>query len=210
LTVEVTADTHGRHRDLKIKGADIFIHCGDISRYGEVEAFMDFNKWLEELPHTIKLYTAGNHDRRRASLIQKMVSNGIFLNGSGFEWEGKTFWGSPQTPSVWDRKEDFCYIRADEEDGRRIWSKMPKNLDVLITHGPPYGILDFVPKHLDNAGDLFLLDRILEAKPKTHVFGHIHEDGGKMIKQRYGIRFINCSALDGDYSMVNQPRVITI
>jgi len=205
-----TSDTHARHRDLKVPDGDIFIHCGDISRYGEINTFLDFNDWLRELPHTFKLFTAGNHDRARATMIKKMITNGIFLNESGFEWGGVKFWGSPQTPSVWDRKEEYCFVRNDEEDATRIWNRIPDKVDVLITHGPPFGILDYVNQTVGHQGDKYLLDRILQVKPKIHGFGHIHEEGESVIKQRYGIKFINCSAMDGDYSMVNKCMVAII
>lgn len=202
-------DTHGRHRDLELPDGDILIHVGDISIHGEIETFQDFNDWLAEQPHSFKLFTAGNHDRARATLIEKLVPNGIFLNDSTFEFGGIIFYGSPQTPSVWGTKEEFCYIREDKEDAQEIWNRIPDDVDVLITHGPPFGILDYVDKTGKCEGCHFLLNKVLEVKPKIHMFGHIHESAG-VINQRYGIKFINCSILDGDYSMTNNPVVVNI
>ena len=54
-----------------------------------------------------------------------------------------------------------------------------------------------------------LLDRVLEVKPKVHIFGHIHESNG-YINQRYGIKFVNCAQMDGEFSMTNKPIVVDI
>jgi hypothetical protein len=52
-------------------------------------------------------------------------------------------------------------------------NKVPTGVDFLITHGPAEG-------HLDNkAGCQVLKKMIEESKPKHHIFGHIHEEGGK-------------------------------
>jgi Icc-related predicted phosphoesterase len=51
----------------------------------------------------------------------------------------------------------------------------------LVTHGPPYGILDKTDggKH---GGSEFLLKEVLRIKPKLHLFGHIHEGRGQYKK----------------------------
>ncbi len=203
------SDTHGRHRDVKLPEGDILIHAGDVSVHGEIETFDNFNRWIKDLPFDYVLFTAGNHDRCRATMIEKLVPNGVFLNDSAWEWSGLKFYGSPQTPSVWDTKEEYCYIRHDYEDAQKIWDKIPDDTDVLITHGPPLGILDFVDKKNEEVGCSVLLDRVLEVKPKVHIFGHIHESNG-YINQRYNIKFVNCAQMDGEFSMTNKPIVVDI
>ncbi len=203
------ADTHGRHRDVDLPKGDVLIHAGDISVHGERQAFEDFNKWIYDLGFDIVLFTMGNHDRCRATMIQKLVPNGLMLNDTDWKYMGLKFYGSPQTPSVWDTKEEYCYIRHDYEDAQKIWDKIPDDTDVLITHGPPLGILDFVDKKNAEVGCSVLLDRVLEVKPKVHIFGHIHESNG-YINQRYGIKFVNCAQMDGEFSMTNKPIVVEI
>lgn len=203
------SDTHGRHRDVDVPDGDVLIHAGDITRCGSIEEFMDFNEWLFEQPHELKLFTVGNHDRRSGTLIEKMIPNGRFLNDSSFKMDGIKYYGSAQTPSVWDNKEEFCYIRHDYEDAQKIWNRIPDDTDVLITHGPCLGILDFVDKKNQEVGCSVLLDRVLEVKPKVHIFGHIHESSG-IINQRYGIKFVNCAQMDGEYSLTNKPFVIDL
>jgi Icc-related predicted phosphoesterase len=58
------------------------------------------------------------------------------------------------------------------------WDNIPENLDILITHGPPFGIFDRTAKKV-NAGCKYLLAKIQKVKPKIHIFGHIHEGRAK-------------------------------
>jgi Icc-related predicted phosphoesterase len=57
-----------------------------------------------------------------------------------------------------------------------IWKNIPK-VDILVTHCPPYKILDKADsgKH---GGSKALRNKVLEIKPKFHLFGHIHEGSG--------------------------------
>ncbi len=50
-------------------------------------------------------------------------------------------------------------------------------VDIIMTHGPPYGILDRT-KEWQNVGCEALLGALIRAKPKLHCFGHIHEAMG--------------------------------
>lgn len=209
MKIVCIADTHSRHRDVEIPDGDVLIHAGDISLHGEIETFMDFNEWLGELPHSFKIFTVGNHDRIRSTLVQKIVSNGIFLNDTALSFGGIKFYGSPQTPSVWDEKEEYCYIRHDWEEATRIWDKIPIDTDVLITHGPARGILDYVDKKHAEVGCTILLEKVLEVRPKIHIFGHIHESAG-VINQRHGIKFINCSIMDKEFSLTNKAWVTEV
>jgi Icc-related predicted phosphoesterase len=58
-------------------------------------------------------------------------------------------------------------------DKMKLKEVFSENLDILITHGPPYGIFDRTAKKV-NAGCKYLLDRVQKVKPKIHIFGHIH------------------------------------
>ena len=63
----------------------------------------------------------------------------------------------------------------DREDGRAVWENIP-DVDILITHQPPFMILD-VGKS-DHVGCEYLLERVKKMKPRLHIFGHIHESYG--------------------------------
>ena len=74
-------------------------------------------------------------------------------------------------------------------------------MDVLITHCPPYGILDVVDG--EHQGSSSLMERVMQIKPKYHIFGHIHEGYGKY--EENGTTFLNVSVLDSWYRMLREP-----
>ena len=84
------------------------------------------------------------------------------------------------------------------------WKKIPSSVDILITHMPPYGVLD------ENAGKVKagckdLLRLVTEKlKPRIHVFGHIHESRGWTNLGK--TLFINASISRG--ASVNSPVVV--
>lgn len=58
------------------------------------------------------------------------------------------------------------------------WAQISDDVDVLVTHGPPKGILDglFDGTHV---GCEHLLEAVQSrVKPRVHIFGHIHEGYG--------------------------------
>ena len=91
----------------------------------------------------------------------------------------------------------------------KTWNMIPEGTDVLITHGPPRNMRDYVNyKNSGNQGCTNLLDKICEIKPKVSLFGHIHEGHGST--NYNGTLFINCSLLDEDYSPIHYPWVIDL
>lgn len=92
-------------------------------------------------------------------------------------------------------------------DSEKLWSTIPKNIDILITHGPPYKILDQTYNKID-AGCKGLLKMIETLKPQVHIFGHIHEAYGQ--KKVNETLFINASNVNLAYKYVNKPTTISI
>jgi Icc-related predicted phosphoesterase len=123
------------------------------------------------------------------------------LNDSGITIEGIKFWGSPITP--WFH--DWAYNRFGFEI-KEHWDLIPSDTDILITHGPPFGVLDTVIRGNENVGCEFLMNRIKEINPKIHAFGHIHEADG--IWETPKTLFINASSLSVRYEYTNKPIVI--
>lgn len=59
----IISDTHNVHRQIKdLPDGDVLLHCGDITKTGQIEQLSDFAAWLKELPHKHKVVIAGNHD----------------------------------------------------------------------------------------------------------------------------------------------------
>lgn len=196
------SDTHLREPELL--GGDILFHCGDLSENGfriEVLKAMNYlHEQLDKYKHVV--FIPGNHDlwieRHEDAFKRACESAGIIgLINEGVELEGLKIWGSPVT-----REHHQWAYNKNETDRRYLWDRIPEGLDVLLTHGPPYGILDKTSKD-ENIGCIPLLERVLEVKPRIHAFGHVHEDKGRIIQE--GIEFINCatSVVDLELKWIN-------
>lgn len=201
------SDTHGGHFRVDIPNGDILIHAGDVSLNGTAQQIQCFLDWFSMLPHKHKVFIAGNHDwlaERNNELFRSMIpENVIYLEDSGCEIEGLKFWGSPASPTFYDWA--FNYDRGREIS--KVWSLIPDDVDVLITHGPPEGILDHVRGRRVGCADLEQRIRQLR-NLKLHVFGHIHEGHGEV--DCNGVTYINASVLDEMYRVMYDPIVIEL
>jgi predicted phosphodiesterase len=163
---------------------DCLIHCGDFTNYGRVEKVYDFIGWLREQRYYHKIVIAGNHDKYCAqaphALLKEMFASAgaFYLQDEGVIIEGRSFYGTPWVPMFGS----WSFMTGPEER-RRQFEKIPQGLDVLITHGPPYDVLDETMLS-DNAGCPILAEIVAKVQPKVHCFGHIHECGG--LKKRVG------------------------
>lgn len=195
------SDTHNKHHKLELPACDVLIHAGDFSGKGLEKEIHAFLAWFasEKVPGTYKIFIAGNHDfgmeKAERIFYEKRASELglIYLNDSGVEINGVKIWGSPMTP--WFH--DWAFNRHRGIEIRKHWDLIPHDTDILITHGPPLGILDKTWRG-QNVGCEELRKLILEEKKfqklKLHVFGHIHEDKG--IKEIDGVKFINASSVN--------------
>jgi len=202
LTIVVISDTHELHREVDIPAGSLLIHCGDLSMLSRsLRAIHDFNDWLGELPHRHRILVPGNHDRfAEDPSNRKLISNATVLINEGIEVEGLRIWGIPITPVG----PAFCERSAEER--RRIYSRVPNETDVLISHGPPRGILDRSPGSSFHSGDQELLDAVTRVKPRLHVFGHIH--GAHGLFGTKDTLFANAALLGSDGDIDKQPIVV--
>lgn len=204
------ADTHGMHNRVEIPDCDLIIHAGDLSNVGEISQLESFNEWAGQQAVPV-IATAGNHDKtiRRYEETKELFTNCELLIDSSTIFNGLKIYGSPWSP--WFGGEYWVYNAHRGEAIRKIWAKIPDDTDVLITHGPPRGILDRVPRVAEPQGCLDLLDRVRQVKPKLHVFGHLHSGGGQK-KYLFGSDtvFVNASVCTESYDPVNPPIVVTI
>jgi Icc-related predicted phosphoesterase len=206
MKLVLIADTHGLHDKVQMPAGDILVCAGDITNTGTVAQVGAFNEWLKGLPYKHKIIIAGNHDwlfENQPSMARSMITNAIYLQDESVEIEGIKFYGSPWQP--W-----FCNWAFNLHRGEPLaakWNIIPEDTDVLITHGPPYTILD---RCMDNemVGCRDLLERIEIVKPKLHVFGHIH--GGYGQEQHGDTLHVNASICDESYDPIHRPVVIEI
>jgi len=204
------SDTHNKHHSLQdhdlIPDGDILIHAGDATGRGTQDELVDFIEWYGSMPHEVKILIAGNHDwgfEKDPSVFEELCeTNGIvYLNDSGYEHDGIKFWGSPIQPNFFN----WAFNRDRGADILKHWNKIPRDTDVLITHGPPEYILDLAPMG-GHVGCADLLNAIQEIQPQLHIFGHIHEGRGteeKTWDSGNTTTFINASSLDGKYRIIH-------
>ena len=198
------SDTHNQHKNLTVPDGDLLIHAGDITSNGDKEDLIKFNNWLGNLPHKHKMVIAGNHDfyaESHPEETKQILSNAIYLNDSGVFIEGLNIWGSPISPSF----QHWAFMKNRGEDIRKHWEMIPKNTDILITHCPPFGILDKTDSG-KNGGCEDLLEIIqTKIKPRLHVFGHTHEAYGQT--QIADTQYVNASVV-GLNSFVGKSKLM--
>lgn len=200
MKILCVSDTHNDPPHPKgLPDADVLIHSGDATYHGREEELVDFNDWLVRVPIKHKIFVPGNHDlmfERDPERARSLVTEAIVLIHEAVEIDGVDFFGSPWTP--WFHHWAFNY-RADKAES--LWEAIPEDTDVLITHGPPLGVLDLVARDQCNVGCPVLLDEVLNrVQPVLHVFGHIHEGAGLL--QTEHTLFVNAASLNEQY----QPR----
>lgn len=202
------SDTHMNHGQLQVPdGIDVVVHSGDASNWldpyrneSELRAFID---WFATLPIPTKVFVPGNHD---TSLERGLITRDLIehrkihlLINEEREIGGLRFWGSPFTP----RYGSWSYMK-DRGTINRIWEHIPEGIDVLITHGPPYGVLDATYNHqnkVELVGCSALAKRVTKVEPRFMLFGHVHStkdirNAGIRTIADYRTQFSNGSCCD--------------
>lgn len=207
MKIVFISDTHSYHRQLALPEGDIIIHAGDLTKQGAEAEVLDFLKWFEQVNFRHKIFIAGNHDfffeKTSAATIEQLLPPSIiYLNDSGVTIEGIKIWGSPIQPWFFD----WAFNRQRGADINRHWELIPTDTDILVTHGPPFGILDQTSRG-EAVGCTDLLRKIKNTQIKMHAFGHIHEAYGISLVD--GVQYINASVVNLRYQMTNKPIVLS-
>jgi Icc-related predicted phosphoesterase len=210
MKIVCISDTHNCNERINVPEGDILIHSGDATTVGNAKQIVEFNDWFANLPHKHKIFVAGNHDwlfetdnRFARTLLDDSIT---YLQDSSIEIEGLKIYGSPWQPRFFDWA--FNLNRGAELAEK--WKLIPEDTDILITHGPPHGILDEVERQYwtENTGCEELRKRVEIIKPKLHVFGHIHCGYGE--KEEFGVKFVNASNCDEEYQPTQMPIIVEI
>ena len=209
------SDTHNAHNALGVlPPGDVLVHAGDFTDVGSEEDVMNFCAWLDK-QHQFrhKIVIAGNHDlsldresyprnwRRfhhrsmldTSALEARLRASCTYLLHEACVVDGVKFFGSPYQPEFYDWGFNLC---RDSGACFEKWSTMPRDVDVLITHGPPLGHGDLCVGN-GNQGCADLLDFVEMFKPRVHIFGHIHEAYGATTNGK--TLFVNASTLNLQY-----------
>lgn len=195
--------------------ADFGFFSGDCSMPGKEAEYRSFIDWFADQPVKHKVFVPGNHDwYTETNLITAMriaeIKGIIVLINEEVTLDGYRVYGTPVQPFFCDWSWNYPHLNARES----YFSMIPDGLDVLITHCPPYGILDETPPNSFNNGNpehvgcTSLRDNVYRAKPRFHVFGHIHHSYGQL--RRDGTHFVNASICTEQYKLTNAPILIDL
>ena len=203
------SDTHTKHKQLDLPGGDLLIHAGDImnSGYSKLDIH-DFCEWFELQDYKHKIFIAGNHDRmfENHPLESNTIVNNYdvtYLQDEEDIIDDVKIYGSPWQPEFLNWA--FNLPRNGKELEEK-WNVIPKDTDILVTHGPAFGHLDVSGFGGNPVGCELLKERIDKIQPLIHVFGHIHGSAG--YKFGGNTHYFNASVLDERYTYQNKPMTI--
>jgi len=224
MIIDCISDLHGETP--RLEGGDLLIVAGDMTARDEIPGWKRFFDWFKAQDYRKKIYIGGNHDvllsqclsseqARIMDLFDESTEFAEYLCDSSTDFEGLKIWGAPWTWRFFGINPDCtAFTFQSRNDLKEKWELIPDDTDILVTHGPPNGILDkseyserFGCNHLTNA--VMKLPNL-----KLHVFGHIHEGHGQT--KEYQGRWdseptelmhlsVNCAHMDGYYNPVNKP-----
>lgn len=236
MIIDCVSDLHGHYP--KLEGGDLLIVAGDLTAFDQTVQWAKFFEWLKKQDYHKKILIGGNHDNFMANgwpksqkeaeelkevqeFLDEQESDGIndfeYLCDSGTEFDGLKIWGSPW--SLWFKgiNPKCKAFTGSENDLQKKFSNIPTDVDILITHSPPWGIADSARDPYDgraqHVGSKSLYRELIgRLQPKLHVFGHIHEEGGQQLflkRPGFGTenntRCVNASYVNERYEPVNKP-----
>lgn len=214
MIIDCISDLHGFKPSLS--GGDLLIIAGDLTARDTADQHGKYCHWQYDLPYEKIVFIAGNHDgyiEKRPDLYLDGCSKDgkvVYLQDSGIEYKGFKIWGSPWTPTFYN----WHFMKDRGEPIKEKWDLIPDDTEILITHGPPFGIQDEVvmssrAKEGKFAGCEELRNALERLKKlKLHVFGHIHNSYGKVVVN--GVIHVNAAIMDEEYRPVNKPITIEL
>lgn len=204
MRIVCLSDTHGRQQKLVVPEGDLLLHAGDLTSRGDLDELEAAADWLRSLPHPNKVLIAGNHDfclEQAPQQARSRLEGLVYLQDQAAEIEGLKIYGSPWQP--WFH--DWAFNLQRGSALRQVWQKIPESTQILLTHGPPQGILD---QTYDSrrVGCEELALRVRQVRPSLHVFGHIHEAYGE--SRQDGCLYLNACVCDLRYRPVQLPWIV--
>ncbi len=207
MKIVIVSDTHGRHESLGVLEGDILLHCGDLCDVSDSSdyALHKVDLWFGQQKFKQILCVGGNHDlaleQRVATGTRPILRHATYLEDDEFIFEGVKFFGLPWVPQLYS----WSYFQEDEVL-RQKWAQIPDDVDVLMTHTPPWEMLDVPTLWNEHLGCRHLRERVAEIRPKIHCFGHVHASYG--YEKSEGTTFVNASIFSR--KGLNRPVVINL
>ena len=217
MKLVLISDTHlNLVKNLPI--GDVLVHCGDWSGRGSLVDLQIFCNQIKIYKQQFKhvLCVPGNHDWNaydHGPLTKLSIeeAGGVYLHDAEIIIDGVKFYGSGWQPA-------FCDWAFNLPRGQALqdkWDMIPDDVEVLLTHSPPHGILDKLDEHGsvpgEHVGCWNLKNTIVSRlkKLKVNSFGHIHCNGGRIDIQN-GVTYVNAAVLNEEYKQKQLPIVVEI
>jgi Icc-related predicted phosphoesterase len=214
MKISIISDTHTKHKHLTgdLPGGSLLLHAGDISSMGYEHEIREFAKWYDDLGYDNKIFIAGNHDwgfQNNVDKVKEIVDfyktityvqdqSHTIQDDNGTEVK---IWGSPWQPEFYQWAFN---LQKNGEELKAKWDMIPEGIDILITHGPAWGMLDDVEgRRGEHLGCELLAERIKVIKPKIHICGHIHSGYGHYFDGH--THYFNASVLNERYLYAHTP-----
>jgi len=208
------SDTHGLHdgfasRHGGLPDGDVLVHAGDFTKRGRLDEVRAFADWVAGTGFAHTIVVAGNHDflfQKQPELARELleaVPGLVYLEHETAEVAGLRIFGSPWQPWFCD----WAFNLPRGEQLARRWRQVPSDLDLFVTHSPPFGVLDLCD-HGERVGCEALRDELPRIAPKLHAFGHIHEARG--VVERDGRVSVNACSCNLAYELVHAPIVVDV
>lgn len=213
MTLKICHISDSHLQALPVEPADILVHSGDFLNYGTLDELEKFRNQLIRVKDQFDkiILIAGNHDRifeqtphsAKQFLLQE-VPNLVYLHHEPYEYKGYKIFGTPFQPF-------FCNWAFNVKDNLELYEKylqIPEDVNILITHCPPEGILDntVIGERVGSRALKLALPRL--TKLKVHMFGHIHF--ANSIDYIDNIWYSNSAICGEDYKPTNLPRIIEL
>lgn len=217
MKIDCISDLHGFLPPLP--GGDLLILAGDYTARVEIKQWAEFFSWMKKQNYRKKILIAGNHDnflekafpktQKEADELKEIdewltelrESDFEYLCDSRTEFEGLKIWGTPWSLLFPEANPKCITFMGTEEQLEEKYEMIPNDIDILISHSPPYGILDKSIRGV-HCGSIALRNAMMKVKPRYLVCGHIHECGSKEV-DLVTTKVINCSYVNERYKPVH-------
>lgn len=208
MKLVAVSDTHCTTYWDSIPACDVFIHAGDLCSYGTEKEYRKQVTRMKGIQAKTKVFVPGNHDRfveQNPGIARKLADEAgvLLLLNEYTDIDGIKVFGCSYVP---DFSSGYWAFERRSYERNQFWETITEPVDILITHCPPYGILDSASDHI---GCPSIVAAVRKLTPKVHVFGHCHETGGKAAEV-WGTKFYNVAWLDERYTRSRKDKPLEI
>lgn len=216
MRIVCASDTHSENLKTKWEWpeGDVLIIAGDLTSKGHHDHVKKKAREMLDLPYRWRIVVPGNHDKcfwetsndKYLKSVWELMPGIIILQNEGVTIGGLNFYGT----SWYTFRRDITSETPKWEalNFNLLWRDIPTDTDVLITHMPPYGIMDRREDDTELGSETLRAEVTGRVKPLLHVFGHAHKDHG--VVQFGRTTYVNAALVDNERNPAFSPVIIDI